>query len=111
MRLELTGRHIDITPTLRKLVTRKLGRLERLLNDSAVGAHLVLTQGPRLRRAVLTLHARGEKFLHATGEGTTWAIAIGRAVEKAAQQAAEIKGKWEEWKRRGTGLTLREGEM
>ena len=111
MHLELTGRHVDITPALRKLVDRKLGRLERLLNDSAVGAHLVLTYGPRLLRADLTLHARGEKFLHATGEGATWTVAIGQTVEKAAQQAAEIKGKWEEWKRRGTGLTLSEGEM
>ncbi len=35
MRLELTGRHVDITPALRRLVDRKLARLERVLNDSA----------------------------------------------------------------------------
>ena len=38
MRLELTGRHVDITPGLRRLVEGKLAKLERLLNDSAVSA-------------------------------------------------------------------------
>ena len=38
MRLELTGRHIDITPGLRQLSKSKLARLERLLNDRAVSA-------------------------------------------------------------------------
>ena len=36
MRLELTGRHVDISPALRRLVDAKLARLERLLNDAAV---------------------------------------------------------------------------
>ena len=43
MRLELTGRHVDVTPVLRRLVNKKLARLERLLNDSAVSAQVVLT--------------------------------------------------------------------
>ena len=43
MRLELTGRHVDITPALRRLVDTKLGKLERLLNDRAVSAQAVLT--------------------------------------------------------------------
>ena len=30
MRLELTGRHVDITPALRKLVEGKLAKLERI---------------------------------------------------------------------------------
>mgnify|MGYP003694102225 CR=1 FL=1 len=34
MRLELTGRHVDITPALRRLVDTKLGKLERVLNDT-----------------------------------------------------------------------------
>ena len=36
MRLELTGRHVDITPTLRRLVDTKLAKLERMLNNSVV---------------------------------------------------------------------------
>jgi putative sigma-54 modulation protein len=101
MRLELTGRHLDITPALRRLTDRKLGRLERVLNNSAVSAHVVLTRERRRLRTDLTLHARGEKFLHGSAEASTWELSLGQAVEKAVQQAHQVKGKWEEWKRRG----------
>ena len=34
MQLDLTGRHVEITPVLRQLVTRRLARVGRVLNDS-----------------------------------------------------------------------------
>jgi putative sigma-54 modulation protein len=105
MRLELTGRHLDITPALRRLVTRKLDRLDRLLSHSAMSAHVVLTREKRLLRTDLTLHARGEKFLHGASEASTWVMSVGQAVEKTAQQASQIKGKWQEWKRRRAAET------
>ena len=101
MRLELTGRHLDITPALRKLVDSKISKLERLLNDSAVSAQAVLTLEKRRCRADVTVHARGEKFLHGVGTGATWEASIGQAVVRIAQQAQKVKGKWHEWKRRG----------
>jgi len=101
MRLELTARHLDITPALRRLVDRKLGKLERLLNDSAVSAQAVLTLEKRRRRADITLHARGEKFLHGVGSSASWEASINAAVEKIAQQAQRVKGKWQGRKRGG----------
>jgi putative sigma-54 modulation protein len=107
MRVELTGRHLDITPALRRLVTRRLDRLDRILRHDAVSAHVVLTREKRLLRTDLTLHARGEKFLHGASEASTWVISVGEAVEKIAQQASQIKGKREEWKRRRASRTLK----
>ena len=101
MRLELTGRHVDITPNLRRLVDTKLAKLERLLNDSAVSAQAVLTLEKHRRRADITVHARGEKFFHGVGNSATWEVSIGEAVDKIAQQAQKVKGKWQERKRRG----------
>src|SRR5690242_1340211 len=101
MRLELTGRHLEITPALRRLVDSKIRKLERLLNDSAVSAQAVLTVERGRCRTDLTVHARGEKFLHGVGGGATWEVSIGLAVDKIAQQAQKVKGKWQEWKRRG----------
>jgi putative sigma-54 modulation protein len=101
MRLELTGRHVDITPAIRRVVDGKLARLERLLNDSALSAQVVLTREKYGSRADVTLHARGEKFLHGVGKGTTLQISMGQAIEKIVQQAQKIKGKWQERKRRG----------
>jgi putative sigma-54 modulation protein len=101
MRLELTGRHVEITPTLRRLVEGKLAKLERMLNDSAVSAQAVLTREKHRHRAEITLHARGEKFLHGVGNTASWEGSLADAVEKLGQQAQKVKGKWQERKRRG----------
>ena len=113
MRLELTGRHVDITPALRRLVDNKLAKLERLLNDSAVSAQAVLTREKHVRRADITVHARGEKFLHGVGNSPTWEVSVGEAIDKIAQQAQKVKGKWQERKRRaskGTPIVGQERE-
>jgi putative sigma-54 modulation protein len=102
MRLELTGRHVDITPALRRLVERKLARLERMLSDSALSTQVVLTGEKRGRRADITLHARGEKFLHGVGVSTQWETSLSQAMDKIAQQARKVKSKWQEPKRRAT---------
>jgi putative sigma-54 modulation protein len=101
MRLELTGRHLAITPPLRRLVEKKLARLERLLNDRALSAQVVLSNLKRGCRADVTLHARGEKFLHGVGSAATWDTSMTEATDKLIQQFAKVKGKWEERRRRG----------
>jgi len=99
MRLELTGRHVDSTPALRRLIETKLARLERMLKDGAVSAQVVLTREKRGCRADITLHARGEKFLHGVGDSPKWTTSVSRAVDKIVQQAKTVKGKWQERKR------------
>jgi putative sigma-54 modulation protein len=101
MRLELTGRHVEITPNLRRLVEGKLAKLERVLNDSAVSAQAVLTREKHRHRAEITLHARGEKFLHGVGTTGSWEGSLASAIEKLGQQAQKVKGKWQGRKRRG----------
>jgi putative sigma-54 modulation protein len=82
------------------LVDRKLARLERMMNDSAVSAQVVLTGEKRARRADITLHARGEKFLHGVGDSTAWEASLSQALDKIVQQARKVKSKWQEPKRR-----------
>ena len=110
MRLELTGRHVEITPALRRLVDRKLARLERMMNDSALSAQVVLTGEKRGRRADITLHARGEKFLHGVGDSTAWEASLSQALDKIVQQARKVKSKWQEPKRRSVKGTPMAGE-
>jgi len=101
MRLELTGRHIEITPALRRLVDTKIGKLERLLNDSAVSAQAVLTREKHRHRAEITVHARGEHFLHAVGDSASWEASLTKAIDGIRQQAQRVKGKWLGRKRQG----------
>jgi putative sigma-54 modulation protein len=105
MRLELTGRHVDITPGLRRLVDSKLTKLERLLNDRAVSAQCVLTLEKHRHCAELTLHARGERFLHATTAADGWPAAVHSTIAKLTQQAQKVKGKLDSRKRRGGRVT------
>jgi ribosomal subunit interface protein len=112
MRLELTGRNADLTPALKKRVGTKLSRLERLLDHRALSAQAVLTREKNRCRVDITLHARGEKFLHGAGVAASWEPAVTNAIDKIAQQAERVKGKWDGRKRRGlrAGLAIDEPE-
>ena len=107
MRLELTGRHVDIGPAVRRLVDSKLARLDRMLQDSALSAQVVLSREKNCSRADVTLHARDERFLHGVCKGATLQISLGQAIEKIVQQAQKVKGKWQERKRRGAAKGVR----
>jgi putative sigma-54 modulation protein len=100
MRLELTGRHVTITPNIRKLVDEQLKHVLRMLNDSAVSGQIVLTKEKSRVHCDATIHARGEKFLHGEAMGRDLEAAVAGAVDKIDRQAQRIKGKWTERKRR-----------
>jgi ribosomal subunit interface protein len=101
MRLELTGRHLVISPSLRHLVTRKLAKVHRVLNDTGVSAAIIVTTEKVSNVVEITLHARGERFLHAVAKASTWETATTNAVAKILHQAEKVKNKWQERKRRG----------
>jgi len=106
MRLELTGRHVDITPTIRNLVDRKVAKLTRILNDSAVSAQVVLTREKYRHVTEIAVHMRGDHVLAGKTSGATWTDSVGRAIEKIEQQAQKVKGKWAERKRRATSARV-----
>jgi len=110
MKLLVTGRNVDITPGLRQLIDRKLGKLDRLLNDTAVSAQVVL-RTEKFRHVVdLTIHARGDHMLHGIGEGQDWPGAVKGAIDKIAPQATRLKTKWHARKRRAAGTRTLEPE-
>jgi len=104
MRLELSGRHVDITPAIRALVDRKLARLTRLFNDAVVSVQIVLTREKYRHLTDLTVHMRGDHVLAGKTSGESWSDSLGRGVEKVEQQAAKVKGRWSSRKRRKTPL-------
>ena len=110
MRLSLTGRHLDISPNLRQLVTRRLARVERLLNDSAVSAQVVLSLEKRAHCTEIIVHARGDHMLTAQTSADSWTQSIGEAMEKIALQARKLKDRWRTRKRRATGGRTLEAE-
>lgn len=99
MRLAMTGRGVEITPELRKLVGRKLARLQRVLNDKGVSGQIELRLEKFRRVSELHVHVRGGHLLQATAAATTWEISLAGAADKIVQQIQKLKGKWQERKR------------
>ena len=103
MRLDITGRHVEITPPLRQLIDRRLARLGRLLNDSVISAQVILTREKYRHRTEIVIHARGDHMMRGLGEGNAWPLSLRQAAEKIEQQAQKLKSKWTERKRRSAG--------
>ena len=101
MRLELTGRHITISTPIKKLVEHRIAHVLRMLNDSALSAQVVLTKEKTGAHADVTLHARGEHFLHGEATGRDVRAALGAAADKVDRQAQKLKSRWAKGKRQG----------
>jgi putative sigma-54 modulation protein len=100
MRLELTGRHVEITPELRTLVEKRLAKLDRLLAGGIVSVQAVLTLEKYRHESEFTVHTRGDHFLHGLGKTNAWESSLTGAIDKITQQLVKVKGKWQERKRR-----------
>jgi putative sigma-54 modulation protein len=101
MRVELTGHQVEISPGLRNLVTRKIAKVARVLDNAGLSAGVVVKKEKVNNVVEVTLHARGERHLHAVGKAETWQSAMTLAVAKLLHQTEKVKGLWQERKRRG----------
>jgi ribosome hibernation promoting factor len=99
LRVDITGRHLDITPGLRQLIDKSLARVERLLNDRAISATAVLTKEKYRHNTELVIHAKGDNTLSGVGEGNTWPLSVRKAAAKIEHQAQTLKSRWTEGKR------------
>jgi len=94
---------MTITPATRALVEERIEHTLRLLNHSAVSAHVVLTRERSRIHAEVTVHARRERFLRGEATGSSVELALNAASAKIDRQARTLKGKLEQRKRRAGG--------
>jgi putative sigma-54 modulation protein len=94
MRLDITGRHVDITPELQRLIEKRLAKVERLLNDRVISATVVLTQEKYRRITELVIHAKADHILSGIGEGASWPLSMRKAAAKIESQAQKLKARW-----------------
>jgi putative sigma-54 modulation protein len=100
MRLDITGRHVEVTPPLRQLIDRRLAKLSRVLNDSAISGTVILTREKYRHLSEIVIHARGDHILRGTGAANAWHLSIRQAAEKIEQQAQKLKSKWTDGRHR-----------
>jgi ribosome hibernation promoting factor len=94
MRVDTTGRHVEITPPLRRLIDHAINKLDRILNDRAISATVTLTKEKYRHIAEIIVHARGDRTLTGIGLGNTWPLALRQAEAKVENQAQKLKSKW-----------------
>ncbi|MBI4887176.1 MAG: ribosome-associated translation inhibitor RaiA [Acidobacteria bacterium] len=108
MRLELTGRHVTITPVIQKAVERRLARVGRILNDHIVSVQVVITREKTRYHVEMMLHVRGEHFFHGAATGRDVPAALASAAEKLGRQVEKLKSRWTEGKRQGVPVARAE---
>jgi putative sigma-54 modulation protein len=99
MRLALTGRQVEITPEIRRLVEKKMARLDRVLNTRAVSGQVELWLQKFRHIVEVHVHARGGNMLQGRSAATSWDEAMSMAIDRLVKQAQKLKGKWQERKR------------
>jgi putative sigma-54 modulation protein len=96
MRLDITGRHVDVTPHIRQLIEKSLARVARLLNDRLVSTTAILTKEKYRHKTELVVHARGDHMLSAMAEANTWPLSLRKAAAAVEHQAQKLKSTWTE---------------
>lgn len=98
MRIDFTGRQMEVTPDMRRYTERRLRKITRLLRDG-YDIHVILTAEKRRRTAEITLSFR-DHVLVAIEESTDARSSINGALDKLERQAVRLLTRYRTRKRR-----------
>ena len=98
MRIDFTGRQMEISSELRRYTEERLGKLTRLLRDR-FELHVILTAERHRRIAEITLKFRDHTLVSAETTGDARS-SINGALDKLERQAVRMLGRRRERKRR-----------
>lgn len=98
MKIDYTGRHVEVTPALREFAEEKLRKLEKLL-DGPLDIHVVLSIEKHRHTAEIQVKARQAVFT-GTRETDDLYASIGEVADKLERQALKHKEKVQHHKQR-----------
>lgn len=102
MQINLTGHHVDVTPSLRQYVESKFERIERHF-DNMTNIHVVLSVEKQRQKAEATVHVAGGN-LFADVEHDDMYAAIDNLIDKLDRQIRRHKEKLTDHHRAEGGL-------
>ena len=91
MRVEYTGRHLEVPPEIRRLGDRKLRKLERVL-PGITDVRVILSTDRHRQVAEVSVHSR-HLDLTATEASADHALSLSTAMDKLTRQAEKRVGK------------------
>ncbi len=103
MKLEITGRHLKVTPALRTFAREKLEKIRRLV-DGSLEIHVILTVEKHRHAAEILVHGR-HLGLSASEVTQDMYTSIGECVDKLETQARRHKEKHTTRRRRAAALS------
>lgn len=100
MRIEYTGRHLEVPEVVRRLAERKLRKLERVL-PGITSAHVTLETDRHRLRAEVTVRSP-QLDLSASQASAEMGASLKAAIDKLLQQAQRARGRRRDKKRRAS---------
>ena len=91
MNLNITGRHVEVTPAIRDYVTSKLDRVIRHF-DNVTSVGVILSVEKLKQKAEVTLHVRGKDIFVESDDADLYA-AIDAMTDKLERQVQKYKQK------------------
>jgi putative sigma-54 modulation protein len=91
MNLNLTGRHLDITPAIREHVNGKLGKVKRHF-DNVIDINVILSVDKLKQKAEASVHVSG-KTIFAETEDANLYVAIDSLFDSLDRQVLKHKEK------------------
>jgi putative sigma-54 modulation protein len=94
MNLQLTGHHVEITPSIREYVVSKLDRINRHF-DNVIDVNVIMTVEKLDQKIEANVHLSG-KDIHVTCHDADMYAAIDALVDKLDRQIIRHKEKFQE---------------
>jgi putative sigma-54 modulation protein len=91
MNINLTGRHLEITPAIREHVTTKLGKVKRHF-DNVIDINVVLSVDKLKQKAEATVHLSGKTVFAETDDSNLY-VAIDNLIDSLDRQILKHKDK------------------
>jgi len=91
MNLNLSGRHLEVTPAIRSYVLEKLGRVTRHF-DQVIDLNVILSVDKLQQKVEVTLHVAG-RDIHAESIDADMYAAIDSLADKLDRQVVKHKEK------------------
>jgi putative sigma-54 modulation protein len=97
MNVEYTGRHYEVTPTIRKEVETGLAKIRKILGDK-FEAKVILTVEKHRHKAEITISPRNGPLV-GLAQAKDMNIAVNEALDHLQRQAVKYKTRWQSKKR------------
>ena len=92
MKIEYTGRHVEVSPAIRRHVEEHFKKLDHIFNDSTLSAHVIIDVEKNRQIAEMVVNWR-DHTLTAKDTNADMYMALTRAMAKIEKQALKLKKK------------------